>query len=245
MLEDSVIYSIKYTEVEAERNQFVIEIWMPSGTKLDKTKRTVHEVENLLKGDERITSYASFSGTSAPRVYYNFSPEFPVSNYAQILVNTKNDKTTEILAEELTDKVDKLVSDATIQVKLMQQGQPLIAPVEVRIFGENVNTLKLIGSKVKSILENVDGHYLVNDDFKEDFYGISISLKEEASRLGFTTTSIARTLYTNTSGASISTMYEGDNAVDIVLRLDEKKRETAQNIEDMYLGSPVTGAEVP
>ena len=229
----------------AERNQFVVEVWMPTGTKLDKTKAAVAKIENLIKNDKRITSFAAFSGTSAPRVYYNFSPEFPISNYGQILINTVNDKTTEDLAKELQPKVEELISDGMVQVKLMQQGQPLIAPVEIRIYGEDINGLKQLSSQLKSILHKTEGSFLIHDDFKEDYYGISIHLKDEATRLGFTTSSIAQVLYTNISGAPVSVMYEGDNAIDIVLRLDEKKRRSYQDIEDIYIESPVTGASVP
>lgn len=229
----------------AERNQFAVEIWMPTGTKLDRTKTAVSKIESLLKNDKRVTSYASFSGTSAPRVYYNFSPEFPVSNYGQLLVNTISDKTTEELAKELETKVADLVPEGTLQVKLMQQGQPLMAPVEVRIFGNDINTLKQVSNQIKTILRNTPGSFLVNDDFKEDYYGINIKLKDEATRLGFTTSSIAQVLYTNISGAPVSTMYEGDNAIDIVLRLEENKRKSYQDIEDVYLESPATGMSVP
>lgn len=175
----------------AERNQFVIEVWTPTGTKLDKTKAAVEKVEKLIKNDERVTSYASFSGTSAPRVYYNFSPEFPVSNYGQILVNTGSNKATEELAKELEGKVTNAVPEGITQVKLMQQGQPLKSPVEVRIFGPHIQTLKQLGNEVKSIIKNEKGSVFVYDDFKEDYYGISIQLKNEAQRLGFTTNSIA------------------------------------------------------
>ncbi len=229
----------------AERNQFAIEVWMPTGTNLDKTKKTIAQIENLIRDDKRVTSFASFSGTSAPRVYYNFSPEFPVSNYGQILINTVNDKTTEELAKELEPKVGNLISDGMVQVKLMQQGQPLIAPVEIRIYGDDISVLKQLSSQIKSILHKTEGNFLVNDDFKEDYYGISILLKDEATRLGFTTSSIAQVLYTNISGVPVSSMYEGDNNIDIVLRLDEKKRRSYQDIEDVYLESPVTGASVP
>ena len=229
----------------AERNQFVVEVWMPTGTKLDNTKAAVSKIENLIKEDKRITSYASFSGTSAPRVYYNFSPEYPVSNYGQVLINTTSDKTTEELAKELEPKLANLIPDGLVQVKLMQQGQALSAPVEVRIFGNDINTLKRLSNEVKTILHNTKGNFLVNDDFKEDFYGISIKMKDEAARLGFTTSSIARVLYANISGAQVSTMYEGNNAVDIVFRLDKNKRQTCQDIENVYIESPATGASVP
>lgn len=229
----------------AERNQFVIELWMPTGTKLDKTSEAILKAEKLVKGDPRVTSYATFTGTSAPRFYYNFSPEVPVTNYAQILINTTDDKTAEEFAHELEGKVSALIPEGSPQVKLMQQGSPYKSPVEVRIVGDDVARLKAIGLQVQDILKNAKGSAMVRPDFREDYYGISIRLKDEANKLGFTTGSISQMVYTGFNGAPVSTMYEGNNPLDIVFRLDERNRQSSDNLENIYLASPVTDANVP
>ncbi|WP_426294795.1 efflux RND transporter permease subunit [Dyadobacter endophyticus] len=229
----------------AERNQFVIELWMPTGTKLDKTGEAILKAEKLVKGDPRVTSYATFTGTSAPRFYYNFSPEVPVTNYAQILINTTDDKTAEEFAQELESKVAALIPEGSPQVKLMQQGSPYKSPVEVRIVGDDVSRLKAIGLQVQDILKNAKGSAMVRPDFREDYYGISIQLKDEANKLGFTTGSISQMVYTGFNGAPVSTMYEGNNPLDIVFRLDARNRQSSDNLENIYLASPVTDANVP
>ncbi len=229
----------------AERNQFVVELWMPTGTKLDQTSQAILKAEKLVKGDPRVTSYATFTGTSAPRFYYNFSPEVPVTNYAQILINTTDEKTAEAFAHELEGKVAALIPEGSPQVKLMQQGSPYKSPVEVRIVGDDVARLKAIGLQVQEILKNAKGSAMVRPDFREDYYGISIQLKDEANKLGFTTGSISQMVYTGFNGAPISTMYEGNNPLDIVFRLDERNRQSSDNLENIYLASPVTDANVP
>lgn len=229
----------------AERNQFVIELWMPTGTRLEKTDDAVQRLTALIKNDPRVTSYATFSGTSAPRFYYNYSPEVPVSNYGQILINTTTEATTEALSRELEQKVAAAVPEGLPQVKLMQQGSVLKSPIEVRIIGDDISRLKQIGAAVQKIVQNTRGSYLVRSDFREDYYGVGIQLKDEANRLGFATASIAQSVYTGFSGYPVSTMYEGNNPIDIVLRLDEKSRRSFSDLENMYLESPVTGASVP
>src|SRR5699024_630668 len=154
------------------------------------------KVQHLVEKDERVTSFATFIGTSAPRFYYNFSPEVPVSNYAQILINTTTEETTESLSEELQPLIERLIPEGMPQVKLMQQGQPLKAPVEVRVSGDDVNTLKKLGNQIQDILKRAPGSALVRSDFREDYYGINIKLRDEAGRLGFTTESISKMVYT-------------------------------------------------
>lgn len=118
----------------AERNQFVMELWMPTGTQIETTEAAAGKLAALLDEDPRVVSHATFVGCSAPRFYYNLSPEFPTSNYAQIVVNTTSNETTVEIAEELTHKVEDAVPEGRPKVRLMQQGKPLKAQVEVRIW---------------------------------------------------------------------------------------------------------------
>jgi multidrug efflux pump subunit AcrB len=131
------------------------------------------------------------------------------------------------------------------QVKKMQQGQPLSAPVEVRIYGEDLQRLKQIGNDVQDILRSTRGSFMVRSDLKEDNYGIKIHLKKEASQLGFTVTAVSQMVYSGFSGYPVSTMYEGNNPVEITLRLDKDNRQNNDDLENIYLKSPVTGASVP
>jgi multidrug efflux pump subunit AcrB len=228
----------------AERNQFVVELWMPTATQLSKTEQAILKVQHHIQSDKRVTSFATFIGTSASRFYYNFNPEFPVTNYAQILINTGTEEEALKLSEELTGSLDKIVPEGMAQVKLMQQGESLKAPVEIRVVGEDINVLKNVGKQVEAIVKNTKGSLAVHNDYREDYYGVDVHLKKEAERLGFTTESISRMVYTGFSGAAITTMYDGDNPIDIVFRFSENQRHNSDNLADAYVASPVTGASV-
>lgn len=230
---------------EAERNQFVIELWLPTGTHLNTTEKATGKLEALIKDDKRVVNYTTFIGTSAPRFYYNFAPEFPVSNFAQILLNTTDVKTAEELTEELAHKIENAVPEGSPQIRLMQQGKPLKAPVEVEIWGDNITFLKEIAGQIDSIISNTKGSAYIHNDFKEDYYGLDIQLKPEAERLGFTTEAVAKSVYAGFSGADITTIREGNKAVKVVFQLNENARQSTNDINKIYLTSPATGASVP
>lgn len=229
----------------SERNQFVVELWMPTGTRLEATEKAASKLTALLDGDKRVVNYTTFIGTSAPRFYYNLSPEFPVSNFAQIVINTIDNETTLELAAELTEKVDAAVPESRPKVRLMQQGKPLKAQVEVRIWGEDIDKLKDIGLQVDSILRQTPGSAHVQSNFHEDYYAFDIRLKPEAQRLGFTTQAVALELYAGFTGAPVTYVREGDNNIAVIVRLDEQERSAVNDISQMYLTSPVTEMAVP
>ncbi|WP_158798264.1 efflux RND transporter permease subunit [Pedobacter sp. L105] len=229
----------------AERNMFVIELWMPTGTKLDKTTEVIKRVENLLNKDSRVVTYATFSGTSAPRFYYNFSPEPPVTNYAQVLVTTHTDKETEELAHNLNDRVNSLMPEGRPYVRLMQQGASTVSPIEVRITGPELGELKILGKQISDIVSNAPGSKLVRSNFHEDYYGLGIKIKEDGQKLGFTSQSIGSSIHAGFTGTSVTPIYESNHPINIVLRMEAKDRRDFNDLANTYVTSPSTGINSP
>lgn len=229
----------------AERNQFVIELKMPTGTKLEVTSEVIKKAEAMIKDDKRVVSFATFTGTSAPRFYYSFSPEFPRTDYALILVNTTTTETSDELAHILDKKVKEIVSSGQFFVKQMQQGNDLKAPVEVRISGAEIPKLQDIAVKINDILVNSEGSRQVRSDFGEDYFGYRLLPNREAQRLGFTTEYISQTVSRGFKGQSLTSFYEGDEPIDVLFRLQDDARKNTTDLENLYLPSPLTNAQIP
>ena len=83
----------------AERDQLVMDIWMPEGSRIEATDAAVHRIEQAIQSESSIKNYSSFIGSGAPRFYYDISPQPPAENYAQILVNTSSVSQTPKIAE--------------------------------------------------------------------------------------------------------------------------------------------------
>jgi multidrug efflux pump subunit AcrB/outer membrane protein TolC len=229
-----------------ERNQFCLEVYMSQGSNLEATDRAVQKIENFLKKDERIVDIASFIGCSSPRFYLTYAPQPPDKNYAQILINTVSSTATTQLVDEMLTSLDGFILDGDILIKQLQQGPPVDAPIEVRVVGNDINEIKRIGGQVKQILKNTRGTNFVRTNFREDYYGISIEVDEEvANRIGFSSVDIARMLAVSFKGLRVSTLWEGDNPIDILLRHEAKYREDFDDIANIYITSSVTGARVP
>ena len=230
----------------AERDQFVLDVWLPEGTRIEATDATVRRIEAVLSKEKEVHSYTSFLGTSFPRFYYNVNPVPTAPNFAQILVNTKTVKGTPKLVERLRKQLPGIVPEAKVFVKELQQGDVMEAPVEVRIVGDDLDTLRSLGDQVENILSHTPGAIYIHTDWHEDQMLAGVDLRQEvANRLGFTNTTIANELAGSFDGETVSTFWEGDRDVDIDLRLNPTQRQSFQNIADTYMLSPVTGARVP
>jgi multidrug efflux pump subunit AcrB/outer membrane protein TolC len=230
----------------AEREQFIIDVWLPEGTRIEATDATTRRIEAVLAHEPVVKEYASYLGSSFPRFYYNVNPQIPATNYAQILVNTNDVKKTPDLVERLRHSLRDTAPEATVIVKECQQGDSMESPVEFRISGPDAATLESIGNKVQDVLQHTPGATYVNTDWHEEVLDAGVHVREEvANRLGLTNQVISQELAAGFEGLPATTAWEGDRNLDVLLRLDPVQRDSFRSVKDMYVTSPVTGARVP
>jgi multidrug efflux pump subunit AcrB/outer membrane protein TolC len=230
----------------AERNQFVIDVWMAQGTRIESTTVVMERIEKALASAKGVEHYATFVGQSAPRFYYNVNPQQPDGAYGQMIVNTASVKDTSRLVKELRPALAALVPEAMVIVKELQQGAQMEAPIEVRISGDDVTELEQIGEKVQRILEDIPASQYVHRDYFNDSYRVDVKVNDElANRLGLTDASVSQTLSGAFDGYPESTFWEGDRAVTIKLRLNAASRSSFGDIGNTYLNSELTRARVP
>ncbi|MCP4690660.1 MAG: efflux RND transporter permease subunit, partial [Desulfobacterales bacterium] len=194
----------------------------------------------------RIEDVTSFIGTASPRFYMTYAPQPPEENYAQILINTISARATNELVAELIPGLHHYLPNGEILVKQLQQGPPVEAPIEVRVKGDDLDAIRKIGARITTLLKNTEGANFVRTSFQQDYFGVKVNVNEEvANRLGFSSQGIARMLGGGLKGAPVSTLWEGDNPVDILLRLDKEKRDSFSDMDNIYLTSPITGGRAP
>src|SRR5260221_363581 len=226
-----------------ERNQFNMEVWMPSGTSLPQTESTVKRLEEILKKDKRVTNVTSFMGMSSPRFNVAYAPEAPRRNYAQIFIATTTVKAADDMVHEYLKKLDGFIPDGNIKLKQLsfQEG----SPIAIRVIGDDEGAQKKVAQQVKTILENAKGTNGVRLDNEEDYFGIKLKINEDkANRLGISNQSITQTLGAGLKGYSISTLWEGDKPVDIFLRYDSASRKNSSAIENLHVSSAY-GGKIP
>src|SRR5690606_33854975 len=80
---------------------------------------------------------------------------------------------------------------AKIEVKNFEQGVPVISPVEVRLFGDDLDTLQYLAADVEELLKNTPGNVYVNNPLKNKKTDLHIAInREKAMALGVPTTQI-------------------------------------------------------
>ena len=225
---------------EAQRNQFAVEIYLPTSASLEKTESIADQLEQILRKDKRVVSVTSFKGCSSPRFHTAYAPQIADKNYAQFIVNTTDDDATESMLDDYSDKYADYFPEAIVKFKQLSYSQP-DCPIEVRLSGEDEKTLMADAEKVKAVLHTMPEMKLIRTDYREPQTTVTVKLKEdEASRLSVTNTDIETLLAMRYGkGLSVTDVWEGDKDVPVVLKSTNSNISTTSRLLDEKV--PVMG----
>jgi multidrug efflux pump subunit AcrB len=232
----------------SEKPQFLVNITTPNQSNLQYTDSVARDIEKQLKREPLVKYYSANIGKGNPRIYYNVVPEHERADYAQFFVQLDDETTADqknALIEQLRRRWTPYPG-AKVEVKNFEQGPPVVSPVEVRLFGDNLDTLRLLAGRVETLLQRTPGTiYVVNpvNLLKTDIR-VAIN-KEKAQLLGVPTQSIDQTVRLAVAGLSMGKYYnDSKNDYDIVLTRMKEGRPTMDVFNNLLVSSN-QGSAIP
>lgn len=132
---------------------FQLELYLSPHASLARTEQRVKQLDSELRSTDGIESVNWVIGGNVPSFYYNLTQKQQgASQYAQAMVRTRDFRTANRLIPELQQRLDKDYPDAQILVRKLEQGPPFNAPVELRLYGPNLDRLAELGDEVRRML---------------------------------------------------------------------------------------------
>ena len=228
-----------------ERNQFAVEIYLPTGTPLSVTEQVADSMEHILNKDKRIKSITSFIGTSSPRFHTCYAPNMPGENYAQFIVNTTDFKTTVEILDEYSNKYVNYFPNANVRFKQLDFVFASY-PIELRLRGNNLTDLYKAKDLIEKEMKSRKELSFVHSDYGEEQPGIAVKIHNtEANNLGISKMDVSNNLALRFSnGIPITSLWEGDYAINVVLKTKNEKQPTFGDIPNEYISSMI-GTSVP
>lgn len=225
----------------AERNQFAVEIYLPTGTALAKTEAVADSLEHILRKDRRVVSIASFKGTASPRFQTAYAPQFGGKNYAQFIVNTTDDKATETVLADYRMRYTNAFPGAYVRFKQLSYSMEGNS-VELRLSGDDWQQLKHTADSITARFRADSDLILARNDVGEPLLTTDIHLDEQkANRLGISNALVELTMATRYSqgGIPVATVWDGDYGIPVALKTDKANHATVTDIADEPI--PVVG----
>ncbi len=192
----------------SEKPQFLINISSPLQSSIIYTDSITRQVERKLKTLPEVQYYSSNVGRGNPRIYYNVRQESERSDFAEIFVQLRSDtppkKKAEIMAALRKDWTP--YPGARIEVKDFEQGAPMISPVEVRLLGDNLDTLRALAAGVEQLLKDTEGTLYANNPIRNNKTDIRLNINHaKALDLGVPSINIDRTVRMAIAGVDLGT----------------------------------------
>lgn len=230
---------------KVERNQFSIEINLNPGSSLDETNKVVNGLEKVLKADERVAFYTSFIGQSSPRFHTLYAPNLPAKNYAQILVTTISDDATVEVLNEYDEKYADMYPNAYLRMKQLDMAGTN-APIEVRLYGTDVDQLKKYGDTIINIARNTPKTLWSRTDFGSMKETVKMEVKQnEAARLGLNNRDIANAVAVNTTGLKATEVWDEEYTIDVKIKSENQHRQNVSDLRQLSIISAQKQAKVP
>jgi len=226
----------------SEKPQFLINITTPNQSNLPYTNSITQEIEKELKNEPLIRYYASNVGRGNPRIYYNIIPENNRSDFAQLFIQLDN----ETKPEDKLALIQKLQQrwahypGAKVEVKNFEQGPPVIAPVEIRLFGDDLDSLRALSMKVEQLLKNTNGTMYVHNPVSLLKSDIRVAVnKDKAQQLGVSSLAIDQISRLDVTGLSMGTYYTNDNkyGYNVLLTRMKDGRPTLDAFKNLYVNT--------
>lgn len=231
---------------KADRNCFAVEIHLAEGSSMERTSTVADSLSGILRKDPRVTGVTSFVGCSSPRFHATYAPQMAKKSYAQFIVNTTGEDDTRDLLKEYGPQYEHYFPNAYTRFKQMDY-QAVNNPIEIRLSGDDLDSLKLVSDSLKSFLSTMPELTWIHSDMDETSQNVKVILNtDEATRLGVTQSILSIYLSSVLGGQSLTTVWEGDYKVPVMLySMQESQNMSYQDIGTLMIPTSIPSVWVP
>ena len=225
-----------------------VDVWLPEDAPLFTTRQVTGQVEDVVRevAGDRLKSMTTFVGGGGPRFWLNAAPETPQLNYAQVLIEVYDKHETAPLMGRLQEALDARVAGARIDVRQLETGAAIGIPVQIRISGEDIHTLRTLAGQLADVLRQAPSAARVRDNWGPESFAVRLNTDAERANLsGLTNKEVAGASSSAINGARLSVLREGDRQIPIVARMRMEQRAELSDVRSLYVLSDRGGKSVP
>ena len=220
----------------ADRDQFHVELELPAEATIAATQRASEKVDTLLR-DAGAVKVSWFFGESAPVFYYNVTQSRRgVANFGSAIVQMQSPDGLRDILRDLQTSADAAVPGARVLMRQLEQGPPFSAPVEIRLFGPDLEELQTLGDEVRVVLAGVPDVTHTKVLLAETLPTVKLDVDEASARLaGLTPADISNQLFDQLEGAASGRILEDTEQIPVRVRVGNGLRGRLQEVSSLEL----------
>lgn len=206
---------------DSVRPEIILDVNLPSGASIKETKEVMAGIADNLYGDNRVSSFSTYVGDSAPRFILLFDPLAPEDSHGQMILVARDSKVRDSLRDDTLAFIAEQYPDARAHARLITTGPPAEYPIMLRLSGKNVEDTAKFAKEAVALVSQYPGMKNVSMDWPEETPVVRLKIDQDKVRkLGGDNYSISRDLYVKLSGYKVAESYQGNQLVPISFRLE-------------------------
>lgn len=206
---------------DSVRPEIILDVNLPSGASIKETKEVMAGIADNLYGDDRVSSFSTYVGDSAPRFILLFDPLAPEDSHGQMILVARDSKVRDSLRDDTLAFIAEQYPDARAHARLITTGPPAEYPIMLRLSGKNVEDTAKFAKEAAALVSQYPGMKNVSMDWPEETPVVRLKIDQDKVRkLGGDNYSISRDLYVKLSGYKVAESYQGNQLVPISFRLE-------------------------
>lgn len=206
---------------DSVRPEIILDVNLPSGASIKETKEVMAGIADNLYGDNRVSSFSTYVGDSAPRFILLFDPLAPEDSHGQMILVARDSKVRDSLRDDTLAFIAEQYPDARAHARLITTGPPAEYPIMLRLSGKNVEDTAKFAKEAAALVSQYPGMKNVSMDWPEETPVVKLKIDQDKVRkLGGDNYSISRDLYVKLSGYKVAESYQGNQLVPISFRLE-------------------------
>jgi multidrug efflux pump subunit AcrB len=243
------VFGFRFVELQffpdSSRPELMVELWLPEGSSYAATEAQAKKFEQFVMKQPGVESVTAYVGTGSPRFYLPLDQIFPQSNVAQVVLLPVDNKARDALRLKIIQAFKTDFPEVRGRVKLLPNGPPVPYPVQFKVTGPEMATVRELADQVKAVMRKNPNAVGVNDNWNESVKVLRIDVDQAKLRaLGLTSQALMQAANTILSGTTIGQFRENDRLIDIVIRQPVDERSTISALSNVSI--PVgNGRAVP
>ena len=116
------------------------------------------------------------------------------------------------------------------------------ADIAIKLFGEDLNTMFMLGNKIKSAISNIDGLADITVEQQVERAQLQIVPRRQMlARYGITMSEFSEFVEVALGGRKVSEVYDGSAMFDLVVKVNPDSRADIESIGNLLIDSPLSG----
>jgi multidrug efflux pump subunit AcrB len=225
----------------SERAQFVVRVELPAGANEAETLRVTERLAQFVADESANPDVASsvfYVGAGGPRFFLALSPVDPAPHVAFGVINTRDSSSVAAVRARIEEFLAAQIPEGRGWTELLFLGQEPPGTLEIRLSGQDIDTLYQTGKRIEDLLATVPGTKDLRTDWANPVLQIDVLIDQERTRrAGLSPAATARALEANFDGTQVTDYREGDRIIPIVLRAREADRATLDDLADVTIAN--------